>query len=104
MLPSRQELENYPDGLPVSISVRLGSRRKCIRLGLGTIRALHEILDREDIDFKAICSRVESGLSPKENFTEALRSYVINYFRKHDERTRRGYNRSAGRRQGSRSE
>jgi predicted DNA-binding ribbon-helix-helix protein len=83
MLPSRQELENYPDGLPVSVSIRLGSRRKSIRLGLGTLRALHEILDREDIDFKTVCSLVESKLSPRENFTEALRSYVINYFRKH---------------------
>ena len=75
------EIDSSPDGVSISVFLRTRSGRKSIKLGVGTLRALHEIVDREQASVAEICSLVEAKRSPRETLTEAFRSYVLNYFR-----------------------
>jgi len=81
MFPRRRDLDGYPDGLPLRIHVRIGRLRQSVTLGVGTLHALYDILDREGVRVNDICLRVAEDMRPEENFTEALRSYVVNYFK-----------------------
>jgi len=59
----------------------MGPHRSTIKLGAATVRALHEISEREGIHWNEICAIIEAKKLRLENFTEALRAYVVNYFR-----------------------
>ena len=81
-MPARlNDFDGSPDGVSISVFLRTRSGRKNIKLGVGTLRALHEIVDREQASVAEICSLVEARRSPRETLTEAFRSYVLNYFR-----------------------
>lgn len=81
MFPRRRDLDGCPAGLPLSIYLRIGRRRLSVKLGVGTLRALYDISDREGIGLDEICARVAQNKLPQENLTEALRSYIVSYFR-----------------------
>ena len=81
MMPTHRDLEQYPDGLTLSIFVKMASGRSSVRLGVGLVRALYEIAEREDMTVDEICSQVASALLAQETLNEALRAYVVNYFR-----------------------
>jgi predicted DNA-binding ribbon-helix-helix protein len=81
MLAPLNELDGSPDGLSISVFVRTRTGRKSVKLGVGTLRALHEIVEREEMSLGEIVSLVEGRRSPRETLAEALRSAVVNYFR-----------------------
>jgi predicted DNA-binding ribbon-helix-helix protein len=81
MLAPPHEFDGYPDGLSIRVFLRMRTGRKSIKLGIGTLRALHEIVEREQVSLDEIVSLIEKRKTPRETLTEAFRSYVLNYFR-----------------------
>jgi predicted DNA-binding ribbon-helix-helix protein len=81
MPPPYRILTKYPDGAVLSQNVTVGSRRTSLRLGKETLGALREIAAREGLTLRALCTLVANTKYRNKNLTEALRSYVLRYFR-----------------------
>jgi predicted DNA-binding ribbon-helix-helix protein len=81
MPPPYRELTKYPASAVISQNIIIGSRRTSLRLSKETLDALHEITTREGMTLNALCTRVAKTKSLNKNLTEALRSYVLSYFR-----------------------
>ncbi|MEQ9640120.1 MAG: ribbon-helix-helix domain-containing protein [Alphaproteobacteria bacterium] len=65
-------------------NVRINDRRTSVMMELELWDALFEICERSGVSVHEVCSGVQSGVDNGENFTSALRVYIINYFRSND--------------------
>jgi hypothetical protein len=81
MSPFYSDLEKYPDGVVISQGVTIGKRRTTLYLNIGILLALREIEQREGVTLNEICALVEKRKSQNEKLVEAVRSYVLRYFR-----------------------
>ena len=81
MPPFYRDLEKVPDGVVISQGVKIGKRRTSLNLNVGLLLALREIEQREGVTLNEICALVEKKKSRKEKLVEAIRSYVLRYFR-----------------------
>ena len=81
MRPFYRDLEKVPDGVVISQGVKIGKRRTSLNLNVGLLMALREIEQREGVTLNEICALVQKRKSPKEKLVEAIRSYILRYFR-----------------------
>lgn len=65
-------------------NVRINERRTSVMMELELWDALFEICERNGLSVHEVCTQVQDGVGDGENFTSALRVYIINYFRTQD--------------------
>lgn len=65
-------------------NVRINDRRTSVMMELELWDALYEICERTGQSVHDVCGEVQTGLGNGENFTSALRVFIINFFRGQD--------------------
>jgi predicted DNA-binding ribbon-helix-helix protein len=81
MWPPYRELKTYPDWVVIQQSIIVGSRRTSLRLSKDLLLSLHDIAEREGLTLNALCTGIAEEKPQRMNLTEAVRSYVVRYFR-----------------------
>ena len=65
-------------------NVKINDRRTSVMMELELWDALHEICERTGRSVHDVCGQVQSGVGAGENFTSALRVYIVSFFRSTD--------------------
>jgi predicted DNA-binding ribbon-helix-helix protein len=62
-----------------SRNVSVGRRRTSVRFDAPTWRALHQIMQREDVTLDELCTLIDEAKPLRFSLTVAIRCYVVGY-------------------------